>query len=104
MWRGQPAPEDWPDDAYVQYHGEGIALYSIRALRTARWKYVYYPFDRDELYDLQDDPWEMRNLIDDPASQAALAEMRARLVKRMEPAGDVLREWNVGLAPFRARA
>jgi arylsulfatase A-like enzyme len=103
MWRGQPAPEDWPDDAYVQYHGEGIALYSIRALRTARWKYVYYPFDRDELYDLQDDPWEKHNLIDDPASQAALAEMRARLVKRMEQAGDVLREWNVGLTPLRAR-
>jgi arylsulfatase A-like enzyme len=95
---GAPQPPDWPDDVYVQYHGEGISLYSIRALRTERHKYVYYPFDRDELYDLQLDPWEMRNLIDDPASQATLADMRQRLLRRMEQADDVLREWNAGLA------
>ena len=64
--RGRPAPPDWPDDAYVQYHGEGIGLYSIRALRTAGHKYVYYPFDRDELYDLEADPWEFRNLAARP--------------------------------------
>jgi arylsulfatase A-like enzyme len=107
LWRGaaqgMELPADWPDDAYVQYHGEGISLYSIRALRTRRWKYVYYPLDRDELYDLETDPWEMRNLSDDPASRPVLQEQRARLVRRMEQADDVLREWNVDLTPFRSR-
>ena len=100
---GHPAPPDWPDDAYVQYHGEGIALYSIRALRTARHKYVYYPLDRDELYDLEADPWELHNLSDDPASAPVLADLRARLVRRMQDAGDVLHEWNNGLTPFPSR-
>ena len=101
--RGEPAPQDWPDDAYVQYHGEGIALYSIRALRTERYKYVYYPFDEDELYDLESDPWELRNLAHDPNWQTVLREMRARLVQRMRDADDVLHEWNVGLTPFPER-
>jgi arylsulfatase A-like enzyme len=100
---GAPAPVDWPDDAYVQYHGEGISLYSIRALRTARHKYVYYPFDRDELYDLETDPWELHNLIDDPGMAPILSEMRARLVHRMQQADDVLHEWNNGLTPFPHR-
>ncbi|MGH2367556.1 MAG: sulfatase-like hydrolase/transferase [Chloroflexota bacterium] len=99
--RGEPQPADWPDDAYVQYHGEGISLYSIRALRTERYKYVYYPFDRDELYDLQEDPWELRNLIDEPSLQPVLAELRARLVRRMEQADDVLCQWTNGLRPLR---
>jgi arylsulfatase A-like enzyme len=106
LWRqlrGEPAPPDWPDDAYVQYHGEGIGLYSIRALRTAGHKYVYYPFDRDELYDLRADPWECRNLAADPGSGALLADLRARLVRRMGEADDVLAEWNNGLTPLTRR-
>jgi arylsulfatase A-like enzyme len=97
----QARPADWPDDAYLQYHGEGVALYSIRALRTAQYKYVYYPFDRDELYDLASDPWELHNRLDDPALAAVLADLRQRLVRRMAQADDVLREWNVGLTPLR---
>jgi arylsulfatase A-like enzyme len=100
---GNPAPQDWPDDAYLQYHGEGIALYSIRCLRTERYKYVYYPFDRDELYDLETDPWELRNLADDPAYGNVLAELRDRLVARMRAADDVLYEWNDALTPFPTR-
>jgi arylsulfatase A-like enzyme len=101
---GRPSPPDWPDDVHVQYHGEAISLCSIRAVRTGRYKYVYYPFDRSELYDLQEDPWEVRNLIDDPASQTILDEMRGRMVAWMERTDDVLREWNNGLTPLRPSA
>jgi arylsulfatase A-like enzyme len=103
LLRGAPPPADWPDDAYVQYHGEAFGLYSIRALRTARHKYVYYPFDRDELYDLDADPGECRNLAADPAAGATLAELRARLVRRMAAADDALAEWNDSLTPLPAR-
>ena len=33
----------------------------------------------DELYDLRGDPFEMKNLIHDPASQSALAQAKQEL-------------------------
>ena len=98
--RGQSVP-DWPDDTYCQYYGEGISLYCIRTVQNQRYKYVYYPFDLDELYDLETDPWEMTNLINDPSSAAILADMRARMVRWMEQTDDVMVHWNVDLRPKR---
>jgi arylsulfatase A-like enzyme len=95
--------EDWPDDVYIQYNGEGICLYSIRAVRSRRNKYVYYPYHRDELYDLSADPWEMHNLIDDPAAASDLADMRARMARWMRDVGDPMVEWNVDVTPKRSR-
>jgi len=94
---------DWPDDVYVQYSGEGISLYSIRAVRSRRYKYVYYPFDLDELYDEEADPWEMHNLANEPEAAPILAEMRARMAHWMEQVGDVMLEWNVEVTPKRKR-
>ena len=33
----------------------------------------------DELYDLKSDPYEMRNVIDDPAAQATLKQLKEEL-------------------------
>jgi hypothetical protein len=35
--------------------------------------------DKDELYDLVNDPWELQNAIDDPAHADILADLRQRL-------------------------
>jgi arylsulfatase len=44
------------------------------------WKYVYWPeFDYEQLFNLERDPQEIRNLVDDRASAAQLAKMRQRL-------------------------
>ena len=93
----------WPDDVYIQYNGEGIALYSIRAVRSRRYKYVYYPYDRDELYDEEADPWEMHNLVDDPAAAPILAEMRVRMADWMARVGEPMLQWNVDVTPKRER-
>jgi arylsulfatase A-like enzyme len=51
-----------------------------KMVRTREWKYVHDPMgDRDELYDLVNDPWELENVVDNPVHQDILAEMRLRL-------------------------
>lgn len=38
-----------------------------KMVRTKAWKYVHDPMgDRDELYNLVDDPWELYNVAEDP--------------------------------------
>ena len=51
-----------------------------KMVRTRTWKYVHDPMgDRDELYDLVHDPWELENVVDDPTHRDVLAELRLRL-------------------------
>ncbi len=51
-----------------------------KMVRTRAWKYVHDPMgDKDELYDMVNDPWELQNVVDDPHHQAILAELRLRL-------------------------
>jgi arylsulfatase A-like enzyme len=53
-----------------------------RAIRDDRWKLIAYPpIAHWELFDLQADPHETRNLIDDPAAQDHFARLRERLVQ-----------------------
>ena len=52
-----------------------------KMVRTRGWKYVHDPMgDLDELYDLENDPWELENVAADPANREVLAEMRLRLL------------------------
>ena len=49
-------------------------------VRTREWKYVHDPMgDRDELYDLVNDSWELENVIDQPSNREVVAELRLRL-------------------------
>lgn len=53
----------------------------VRMIRTKEWKYVHRYMDgyENELYDLKNDPGERNNLIDDPAQQERIAQMRQKL-------------------------
>jgi choline-sulfatase/uncharacterized sulfatase len=55
-----------------------------KALATPQWRYVAnIDGQPDELYDQQDDPWETRNRIDDPACAEVAARLQRRLLDRL---------------------
>ncbi len=52
-----------------------------KMIRTKEWKYVHDPMgDIDELYDMVHDPWEQRNLMDDPQYEGIINQMRLKLL------------------------
>jgi arylsulfatase A-like enzyme len=67
--------------AYVPWPG-------WRALRSARHMYARTQDGPWLLYDMDGDPWEMRNRVDDAASAGSVAEMDAALSRRMADVGD----------------
>ena len=59
-------------------------------VRTARYKYVRRLYETDELYDLQTDPNERYNLIDNPELTTVLVDMRLRLLTWYQETADVV--------------
>ena len=58
------------------------------ALTDGRWKYVWFaPEGREQLFDLDADPHELRNLAEDPAHAAMLATWRERMVAHFAERG-----------------
>jgi N-acetylglucosamine-6-sulfatase len=76
-----PAREDFLIEYFSDTVFPRIRNMGYRAVRTRRWKYIHYVdlSGADELYDLQNDPYEMTNLIGDP--RAPLKDMQARLAR-----------------------
>lgn len=54
-------------------------------LRQDRWKLVVYPGYQSQLYDLQDDPGETRDLGSDPAFASVLGELMAAMRTIADP-------------------
>ncbi len=79
-------------------HGEKTAVRTAlgtayrdvqRAVRDERWKLIRYPqVNRTQLFDLQNDPDEMRNLADDPGQAERIARMTQLLQKWQGTVGD----------------
>ncbi|MEW4489652.1 sulfatase-like hydrolase/transferase [Thalassoglobus sp. JC818] len=86
----------WPNDLYAEYSMRHGAFVDMRCWRTHQWKLVvdFANPGRDELYDLQNDSGELQNLIDsdDPAIQAVAAELRSKILHRLEELNDPLLE------------
>jgi arylsulfatase A-like enzyme len=79
---------DWPDQVVTECTGLAYLNYTQRMLRTERYKYVFNCGDVDELYDLQEDPHEMHNLVVAGGYEMILDEMQQRLADWMRSQGD----------------
>ncbi len=93
-----PLPESgnpgWRDDIFSMYHGNQFGLYTQRMVRDRRWKYIWNAAAEDELYDLERDPGEIRNLARDPSAAGELERLRIRLIEWMNDVEDpILNGW-----------
>ncbi|WJH34443.1 sulfatase-like hydrolase/transferase [Paenibacillus sp. CC-CFT747] len=79
------------DAVYVEHHGT-TAMQCVRAVRTARYKYVFRAHETDELYDLEQDPDEMTNRIHDPGYAEPKERLRVMLLQWSEASGDFARQ------------
>ena len=84
-WLGLLHGEDAGRTVLSEYHAVG-SLTGIFMVRWDRYKYVHYEGYRPQLFDLQADPWETRDLALAPGHEAALAEGERRLRAICDPA------------------
>ncbi len=80
---------------------------AYRGVVTSRYKYVQYDDGSRELFDLQQDPGELVNLVGAPGSATSIASLRSRLASLEAPAIDttiVTGPWPVREGPSRAAA
>ncbi|MFC1736913.1 sulfatase-like hydrolase/transferase, partial [Candidatus Hydrogenedentota bacterium] len=92
----------WRDSIVTEFLGLGGMGHCMKTIRVGDLKYGYNLTYRGELYDLDQDPHEMNNLIDDPAYAETIEEMKDRLVQWMTDTQDPalsLFEWHRGKRP-----
>jgi N-acetylglucosamine-6-sulfatase len=82
---------EWRTGLLYEYYWERAfpQTPTIHALRGDRYKYIRYQglWDVDELYDLQEDPLEMRNLIHEPERQDVARRMNRELFEILSATG-----------------
>lgn len=91
-WRGQSLlpvatgqrAADADRTVFSEYHAHGTSR-GMFMLRSGDYKYVYYPDDPDQLFDLSSDPRELENLADDPAHEQVRDEFEAELREVVDP-------------------
>jgi N-acetylglucosamine-6-sulfatase len=88
--------DQWRSSWFYYYNYEKQFPYTpnVRGVRTTDWKYIHYPHgdsgpDRHlaELYDLRNDPGELKNLINAPASASRIETLKKELARLMAATG-----------------
>lgn len=82
---GGESPRDWRTDIYYRYYQQMDSYHRVarhEGVRDGRYKLIEYTepgFEGYELFDLEEDPTEMDNRIDDPQLEKTRTRLLARL-------------------------
>lgn len=82
----------WSDEIMCEGMGAFSVIVTQRMFRKGRYKYVFNGADRDQFFDMETDPLEMHNRIDDPACAAALYRVKNACADWMQAHGDPIRD------------
>lgn len=87
----------------IDHDGFG-GLQMMRSITDGRYKLSVHLLDSDEFYDLDEDPHEVRNLINSSEHAAIRDELHDRLLERMDKTRDLYRGYQWKLRPWRTDA
>ncbi|MDE0141532.1 MAG: sulfatase-like hydrolase/transferase [Caldilineaceae bacterium] len=73
---------------YAEYHGDWYGHYSARMVTDGRWKLVWNLTDLCELYDLENDPYELQNRFYDPGLESVRAAYFEHLTEEAKRTDD----------------
>ncbi|MFC6637688.1 sulfatase-like hydrolase/transferase [Sulfitobacter sp. JBTF-M27] len=77
-------PTDKERVVFAEYHAAG-AVSGAFMLRKGNWKLIRYVGFPDELFDLENDPEELKNRASDPSCVAILEDLHTELLKICDP-------------------
>lgn len=78
---------DWRSDILIEYYSDTvfprIVNMGYKAVRNERYKYIQYTelTGSDELYDLVEDPYELKNLVGEESMKQVREEMKEKLLR-----------------------
>lgn len=75
------APTNWRTEFFYEHHTKPDIIPPVEAVRTQKWKYIRWIATKplmEELYDLEADPLEEHNLVNDSAKSSILKEMQTK--------------------------
>lgn len=82
----------WIDQTFSEYYSDGLSpwagagVQAHRMVRAGRWKLIYYHGYRSQLFDLEADPDEVRDLIDLPAYRPVAEKLTKMCLAGWRPA------------------
>lgn len=81
---------EWPDVCYGEYSTHHQSKTHMRMIRTSNWKLVrdFLNPERDELFDLKNDPSESRNVIGQKKNAVVVRELHTQILTRMKAVKD----------------
>ncbi|MBO0995657.1 sulfatase/phosphatase domain-containing protein [Bacillus sp. SD088] len=74
----QTPPKKWRSSVFCETHGH-LQPHVGRMVVKGKFKYIYNKKQKEELYDLYNDPYELMNLVDDINYTTTLKAMRNEL-------------------------